>query len=92
MKNLYSFRKATATEMKQLAHFQMKRYGFDFDEALCLLQCAYIVVFDMYIASNQVYRGKVLSIVWNGSPSQFEVYIWKDKKIHRVQQRLEYHT
>lgn len=46
------------------------------DEADCIEHTS-IVVFDDYITDGPGYAGKVMVVVWGGSPSFTETYIWE---------------
>jgi hypothetical protein len=49
------------------------------------INCAYIAVFDHYITDSPGYAGKLMSVVWDGSPSIYDVYVWVDGKIRYVE-------
>jgi hypothetical protein len=48
---------------------------------------ASIAVFDQYRTENREYAGKLMMVVWNESPSCYQVFTWdKDKQIYPVEQ------
>jgi hypothetical protein len=49
------------------------------------LSCYYYAVFDNYCSDTPGYIGKIMIAVY-GFPEFYEVYIWKDGKIQRVEQ------
>ena len=51
------------------------------------LSCYYYTVFDNYSTDTPGYRGKLMVAVY-GLPEFYEVYIWKDGKIQKVEQDM----
>jgi len=49
------------------------------------IESAFIAVFDGYITDSPGYVGKLMSVVWDGSPSLYDVYVWVDEKIRYVE-------
>jgi hypothetical protein len=45
---------------------------------------AYIAVFDNYITGSPGYAGKVMVVVWDGSPAQYETYTWEGRNLQRL--------
>ena len=43
----------------------------------------YVAVYDHYCTGCTGYYGKLMSVVWDGSPSFFDVFTWKDGKLER---------
>jgi hypothetical protein len=52
---------------------------------------AAIAVFDEYITVGPGYAGKVMTVVWDGSPSFSEVYLWQAGVVQRCASELCYH-
>lgn len=46
---------------------------------------ANIVVFDDYITDGPGYAGRVMLVLWSGSPSFVSSYIWVNNKIEKVE-------
>ena len=51
------------------------------------LSCYYYAVFDNYCSDVPGYRGKIMVAVY-GLPEYYEVYIWRDGKIQKVEQDM----
>ena len=49
------------------------------------IDCAYIAVFENYVTDSPGFAGKLMSVVWGGSPSTYDVYIWDDGKLQYVE-------
>jgi hypothetical protein len=88
-------RKPSRVELQQLAQFIGQRFGFADDpvenekEAAWLVEMAYIAVFDDYVTGCPGYAGTVMTVVWDGSPTQYEVYIWSNSgEIAKVRTEL----
>lgn len=62
----------------------------NWDVASVEVDKAYIAVFPNYVSDSQGYRGKVMAVVWAGDPSLYEVFIWRDGQIERLDQALEF--
>ena len=45
---------------------------------------AYIAVFDDYQTGCPGYCGKLMSVVWDGSPSTYDVFIWPNGNLQQV--------
>lgn len=73
---------ATAEEMNQLSLF-LQSTGYEQEEANGLIQDCSAAVFDEYITDCPGYAGKIMSVIWSGSPSFFDVYIWENGEIVR---------
>lgn len=87
MKTKKTSRQPNSSELEELAHFNSQKYGYssdpceNFREAYRLVEQATIAVFDDYVTGDPSYSGKLMMVVWDGSPSQYEVYTWYDNKI-----------
>ena len=69
-------------EIEELATWLCDQ-GHDEDQALSIAQYSYTAVFDSYMSDCPGYAGKVMSVVWTGSPSIFDVFVWEHGKIRR---------
>lgn len=81
-------RRPTQEEMHQLAcyiHYKGS-YGEDLEEAKALVEETCVAVFDDYITDCPGYAGKLMMVVWGGSPAFYEVFIWRDGEITHVDQ------
>ena len=58
-------------------------------EAARIVSSAFIAVFDDYCTGGPGWFGKLMVMVWDGSPSQYEVYVWEHGKLVRQKQALE---
>jgi hypothetical protein len=76
-------RRPTATEKAQLIRYCCARH---YDQATAeereaehdCVERAAIAVFDHYITDGPGYAGKILLVVWSGSPGFHEVYTWQN--------------
>ena len=67
-------------EMKQLAGW-LHEQGYDQDDATLTARTAYVAVYDNYATGCPSYCGKLMSVVWDGSPDCFDVFTWQDGKM-----------
>src|ERR1043165_9426305 len=70
------------SELEQLANW-LRTQGHEETDAFWISRSAYIAVYDDYITGCPGYAGKVMSVVWDGGPSFFDVFAWHDGKIER---------
>lgn len=73
-------RKPTGEELSQLADWLLSQ-GYFQDDATWIAQAAFVSVFDRYVTGGPGYSGKLLSVVWDGSPSTYDVFTWHDGKM-----------
>jgi hypothetical protein len=69
-------------ELRQLTDW-LRAQGHESETAAELVRCASVAVFDNYISGCPGYAGKVISVVWDGGPSFFDVFIWEKGKLLR---------
>ena len=69
----------TRKEIRELKRLNMVECG-----DTTAVDNAYIAVFDRYCTGCPGYCGKVMSVIWDGSPSTFDVYTWRDGELHHV--------
>jgi hypothetical protein len=65
----------TEQELRELTTWYSD-LGPEYDEAARTVQCACIAVFDRYITDGPGYAGKLMSVVWGGSPESISVFTW----------------
>jgi hypothetical protein len=73
-------RHPTKQELDELATWYSEQ-GPDYDDAVATVECAFIAVFDHYITEGPGYAGKLMSVVWGGSPTSVSVFTWADGKM-----------
>ncbi len=73
-------RSANVGEIKQLAGW-LHGQGYDQDDAILTARTAYIAVYDNYVTGCPGYCGKLMSVVWDGSPDCFDVFTWHGRKM-----------
>jgi hypothetical protein len=69
-------------ELAELAAW-LQSTGHDPEVAKGTAEGASVAVFDHYCTNCPGYCGKLMSVVWSGSPTFFDVFIWTDGKIER---------
>jgi hypothetical protein len=86
-------RRATLEETQLLEDYLSVEMGCWHNEADAdrvniqgLMEGAAIAVFDNYITDSPGYTGKVIMVVWPGSPNMYEVFTFKGKELVRVNQ------
>jgi hypothetical protein len=67
----------THEERQQLIAWNLS-LGVDRESASGLVDGAFIAVFDNYMTECPGYVGKVMSVVWSGAPSIYDVFTWED--------------
>lgn len=78
-------------ELKQLADV-LYESGHDREMAEGLASSAMVAVCDDYISDCPGYAGKVISVIWSGGPSIFNVFIVEDGKLQEVEpDNVTYH-
>jgi len=75
-------RSPNAVELRQLAAW-LGAQGHDKDWADGMAASAAVAVFDDYCTDCPGYAGKLMSVVWSGSPSFFDVFTWVDGNLVR---------
>ena len=75
-------RPAVAEELEDLLHWQIsQKYGCctteeEMQDERALIEGSWIGVFDNYITDGPGYTGRVMFVVWPGSPNMFDVFTW----------------
>ncbi len=82
-------RKPTQEEKVQLTQYLLLKMYIDPTEAdkeeeKGLVEDAAIAVFDHYTTDSPGYQGKLMVVVWRGSPSLCQVYIWNREEIEEL--------
>ena len=77
-------RQPTLEEKIELASYiSEKGHFYDVEDALACVEESMVAVCDTYCTDCIGYSGKVISVVWSGSPTFFNVYCWdKDGKMY----------
>jgi hypothetical protein len=75
-------RPANAAELEQLAGW-LRDQGHDADDAAETAANAYVAVYDSYMTGGPGFCGKLMSVVWDGSPSFFDVFTSDGGKLVR---------
>jgi hypothetical protein len=76
-------RKPTKTEKQELIRYQANISGQELEGMGRIVESSAVAVFDDYITGGPGYSGKVMMVVWEASPSIFDVYTWKKGQIHQ---------
>lgn len=63
-------------ELGQLADW-LRGQGHDRKDAPGVAASAYAAVYDHYSTGGPGYAGKLMSVVWDGAPSFFDVFTWE---------------
>jgi hypothetical protein len=76
-------RPPTSDERRQLADWLLGTGAYGPQDARMTADAAYVAVFESYVTGGPGYAGKVMSVVWDGAPSTFDVFTWQDGKMER---------
>lgn len=49
-----------------------------------LVDSVFIAVFDHFVTGSPGYAGKIMTVIWDGSPSTYDVYVWTNGNIDYV--------
>ena len=71
-------------ERNQLIH-SLCETCHDREDAQRFVEDAAIAVFDHYATDGPGYAGKIMSVVWAGSPSMASVYTWQKGELVEVE-------
>ena len=82
-------RKPTEAEKEELIAYNTKRMyrnptNEEKEEQRGFVEGASIAVFDNYITDGPGYAGKVMVVVWSGSPTFTETYTWNKGNIESL--------
>jgi len=67
-------REPTKKELSEIISIEHKKSGVEIETVKDWVYTAFIAVVDDYITDCPGYSGKVISVVWGGSPSIYNVY------------------
>ncbi len=82
-------REAIIKELNELEH--LLRLAYTPEDVTFLVQRAAIAVFDDYATGGPGYFGKIMTVVWDGSPGEYIVYTWNSAgKLSQVPQEGGY--
>jgi hypothetical protein len=59
--------------------------GYDPEDAALTAESAFAAVHDDYATGCPGYVGKVMSVVWDGGPSAYDVFTWEDGAMVHVE-------
>ena len=85
-------------EKSELAFYVAEQMGgFEandhMEQAKGFVENSAVAVFDNYITDCPGYAGKLMSVVWSGSPDFYEVFTWdKDNELAHVNQDAGFTT
>ena len=85
----------TETEQRELAELTLtdkneEPTSENIAEELQHVEAAYIAVFDNYMTDCPGYTGKLMVVVWGGSPDIHEVFTWEDNRLRKEQHHLSH--
>jgi hypothetical protein len=70
-------------ELTELSAWLLSK-GYEQDDAQSIAHNAYVSVFDNYVTGGPGYVGKVMSVIWDGSPTTFNVFTWPRGKMEEA--------
>lgn len=68
----------TNEERQQLIPYIKQNFELDHEEATDLVDHTAITVFDRYMTNTPGFAGKLMMVVWPGSPAYYDVYTWDE--------------
>lgn len=86
----YTPRAPSENEIAELSTWlmELENGGYDGEAAVMTARNAYIAVFDHYQTGGPGYCGKLMSVIWDGAPSVFNTFIWRDGKMNEMEHEL----
>jgi hypothetical protein len=78
-------------ELQLLAGWLLGQGFIDQEDAIGTARSAYVAVYDAYCTGCPGYAGKLMSVVWDGAPSFFDVFIWNNGKMERSGRDYDQH-
>src|SRR3989339_2223325 len=80
-------RNATQEEINDLIQYSADLcLDSNVEEAKTVVENAYICVFEDYSTGGPGWAGKVMIVLWDGSPEEYEAYNWEDGKLVFIEQ------
>jgi hypothetical protein len=79
----YLPRPPTREEQRQLADFLVSLGEYEADDARSIAEAAYVAVYEHYSTGGPGYCGKLMSVVWDGSPSTFDIFTYRGGEMVR---------
>ena len=67
----------TKWETEQLAKWLTVQEGYDCVDAFAVAKMAYIAVYDHYVSGSRGFAGKLMAVVWDGGPHQYDVFTFQ---------------
>ena len=77
-------RKPTSEEKQELANLLISEAGYEQEEIAQIIDSSAVAVFNDYVTGGPGYSGKVMMVVWEASPSVFNVYTWNKGQIEET--------
>jgi len=74
------------SEKEELICYLKTGSGYDDETARGLVSSASIGIVDDYITDCPGYAGKLMMVVWSGSPDCYQVFIWEREQLKEVEQ------
>ncbi len=84
-------RTPTEPEVAELAKWLMTHFEIEHDEAVGVTRSAFVAVYDNYMTGGPGYWGKLMSVVWDGAPSVFDVFTWHSGALVREGREYDSH-
>ena len=84
----YTPRPPTDDELAELSVWLMESGAYNRQDADMVARNAYVAVFDHYQTGCPGYCGKVMTVVWDGSPTTFNNFTWLDGKMEEAVNEL----
>jgi hypothetical protein len=78
-------------EIRDLAEWLRAHYDYSLPAAQRLAEDAFIAVYDEYRTSGPGYCGALMSVVWNGGPSFYDVFTWEGDALRRRGREFDEH-
>ena len=84
-----NLREATKKELQELANIEHEATGVEVEIMRDFLANSFVSVTDRYITDGPGYAGKVISVVWSGSPTIYNIYTVNSKNaLERLEPEL----
>jgi hypothetical protein len=82
----------TDHELARISGTRLVEQGYNQADAYMVAQNAYVAVFEHYQTGSPGYVGKVMTVVWDGWPSTFNVFTWDGDKMEEQVHELTYYA
>ena len=78
-------RRPNRDEVSDLVRYWADEYKLTEKEARTVIEDAYSAVFDHYTTGAPGYGGKLMLSVWDGDPSFYDCFVWREGNITKVE-------